>query len=492
MGCAVDMFKLLKSRSLALALLAVTLAACGAPGVATPVPQATVSGAGSLLVAGQPTSVASPAGVTPAATARATATPTPVPSPAARQEATLSLTAQATPTAAASAPPAGAPEVSALAQEAMDRLTALTEQMSPRASATDQEKAAADYLAAQFQALGYEARLEPFTVELTSGMLSVVPSRPETQNVDVLPLSRSGLGDATGEVVFVGRAMEGDVPSEGLQGKVALIERGTITFQEKVARVADAGAIAAVVYNNVPGLFGGALSEMAPIPVISISREVGEAIRTLLEQGSVQADVSVSGEVRESRNVIAEKPGTAGDGRVVVLGGHYDTVPGVPGANDNGSGTATVLTIASAIRDRAYPFTIRFMAFGSEELGLHGSRAYVGGLTEEDRQRHIAMLNFDALGTSNVTGVLGSDGLIEGVRQAAERLGIQVQRHFSLGNASSDHAPFLQAEIPVVFFLGDDFSRIHTPEDRLEFVQPELMGNAAALTIALLDSLSSS
>ena len=45
--------------------------------------------------------------------------------------------------------------------------------------------------------------------------------------------------------------------------------------------------------------------------------------------------------------MIADKPGTAGDGRVVVLGGHYDTVPNVPGANDNGSGIATLLTMAT-------------------------------------------------------------------------------------------------------------------------------------------------
>lgn len=479
MGCNVNIARPLKSRLLALVALAVLLAACGTSQPAAP-PQDVVSGSGKLLVAGEVTPTASPShasesSVTPTATlspptqASAAATVVPSPSPA---------------------PGAAVPQVQALAQEAMDRLTALTNDLSPRTSATDQEKAAADYLLAQFQAMGYQARLQPFQVELTTGALSVTPSSPETQAIEVVPLSRSGLGDAAGDLVFVGGAREGDIPAQGLQGKVALIERGTITFQEKVTRVAEAGAVAAIVYNNVPGLFGGSLSDPSSIPAIGISRESGQAIRALLDQGNVQADVSVSGEVRESRNVIAEKPGTANDGRVVVLGGHYDTVPGVPGANDNGSGIATILTIASAISDRSYPFTIRFMGFGSEELGLYGSRHYVGNLTNEERQLHIAMLNFDALGTSNVTGVLGSDGLIEDVRQAAERLGIEVQRHFSLGNASSDHAPFLQAGIPAVFFLGDDFSRIHTPEDRLEFVEPELMGNAAALAIALLDSLS--
>ena len=41
----------------------------------------------------------------------------------------------------------------------------------------------------------------------------------------------------------------------------------------------------------------------------------------------------------------------------------------------------------------------------------------------------------------------------------------------------------------MIFFLADDISRIHTPEDRLDFVQPELMGGSAVSGIALLHTL---
>ncbi|HBJ32396.1 MAG TPA: hypothetical protein DDY93_13630, partial [Dehalococcoidia bacterium] len=44
-------------------------------------------------------------------------------------------------------------------------------------------------------------------------------------------------------------------PAEGLAGKVALIERGTILFEEKVNRVTDAGAVAAIIFNNGAGIF---------------------------------------------------------------------------------------------------------------------------------------------------------------------------------------------------------------------------------------------
>ena len=91
----------------------------------------------------------------------------------------------------------------------------------------------------------------------------------------------------------------------------------------------------------------------------------------------------------------------------MILGGHYDTVPGVPGANDNGSGIAALMTIASEVSDRSYPFTLRFIGFGAEEIGLYGSRFHVESLSEDDLDGVIAMFNFDALGTGRAAGVLG-------------------------------------------------------------------------------------
>ncbi|MDP6402016.1 MAG: M28 family peptidase, partial [SAR202 cluster bacterium] len=107
----------------------------------------------------------------------------------------------------------------------------------------------------------------------------------------------------------------------------------------------------------------------------------------------------------------------------------------------------------------------------------------------EERGSIIVMLNFDALGSGDVVGVLGDGDLAQSVMTYGQEEGIAVERRFTLGGSSSDHASFLDAGIPAVFFLADDFSRIHTAEDRLQFVQPELMGNSAALALGLLDIL---
>jgi len=64
-------------------------------------------------------------------------------------------------------------------------------------------------------------------------------------------------------------------------------------------------------------------------------------------------------------NVEATLPGTSG--RVLVVGAHYDSIPGSAGADDNASGTASVLALARLLRNFAPKDTIRFVAFANEE-----------------------------------------------------------------------------------------------------------------------------
>ena len=379
-------------------------------------------------------------------------------------------------------------EVERLGGAAMETLTFLTNELSPRASGTEEEVAAAGYLRDEFSAMGYEASIQPFEVRSISpfGRLLTV-DEPQEMDIRAFPLWMTAAGVVTGQVVDVGKALPDDIPSEGLAGKIALIERGEITFDEKVTAVFEAGAVGAVVYNNEPGPFVGALGEET-IPSVAISQEDGGTIKGLVGDGVVTATIRLE-YTEESRNVIADKPGTAGDGRVVVLGGHYDTVPNVPGANDNGSGIATLLTIAREIADREYPFTVRFIAFGAEELGLYGSNYYVDQLSDEEIDSTVAMLNFDALGSGPRTATLGTLSLQRFVEEYAEEHGIDIRIRYTMDWGSSDHAAFHDAGIDHIFFLGEDFSRIHTPDDKLEFVETELLGNAAFLGMALLDML---
>ena len=383
----------------------------------------------------------------------------------------------------------GPEQVEALAAAAMETLTALTVDFSPRESAGEGERAAADYLQREFASLGYDARIQTFDVRAISQyerLLTIV--EPQRLDIFAFPMRMTAEGQVSARIADAGRALPNGDPVDELAGKIALIERGEISFDEKVSRVAANGALGAIVYNNEPGPFVGTLTEES-IPVVSISQADGERIEAMLEAGPVTAALDLI-YTEHSQNVIADKPGASNKGSVVVLGAHYDTVPNVPGANDNGSGVAVLLTIARAIADREYPFTVRFAAFGAEELGLFGSRHYVDRLSNDELASTMAMLNFDALGSGPVTAAGGSPDLLHKIAAYADDHGIDLETSSPLtANIGSDHAPFDEAGVPYIFFVGEDLSRIHTPDDTLEFVDAPLLGTSAALAIALLDIL---
>ena len=154
-----------------------------------------------------------------------------------------------------------------------------------------------------------------------------------------------------------------------------------------------------------------------------------------------------------SRNIIVELPGR-GEG-VVILGAHYDTVGNSVGANDNASGTGVLLALAERLArppwsNRAvsvFPFTLRFIAFGSEETGLHGSWHYVDQLTDAELADIRVMINLDSVGSGTTLSAVGNPWLTRHVAETAEREGVLLtltKRWFS-SRGFSDNFSFANA-----------------------------------------------
>lgn len=290
-GCGMVAVKgIVRRRLLACVLAALALTACALPPPNfvefTPTPIAAPSASAS--VAASTPAIA----LTPAAAPIATAT-------TAASAIAFAPTASPTPSASATivaptiAPPqpnvwdADALETSArLSDAGLAYLTAFTERFSPRESGTDGERAAAAFLAAEMRRLGYEVVEQPLTVALIDWDIDPVSIvAPEPRALRSRPLGMSGAGDVIAPLAYAGKALESDIPADGLAGRIALIERGGITFEEKATRAADAGALGAIIYNNAAGEFGGTLMRQASIPAASISREDGLQMLEALEGG---------------------------------------------------------------------------------------------------------------------------------------------------------------------------------------------------------------
>ena len=158
------------------------------------------------------------------------------------------------------------------------------------------------------------------------------------------------------------------------------------------------------------------------------------------------------GEV-ESTNVLAERAGAADE--VIVIGAHLDSVRAGPGINDNGSGVATLLVLAERLAELPDPDrTIRLAFWGAEEGGPFGSQAYVNGLTPDQRQRIVAYLNFDMLGSTNFirfvydepSAAAGSQAITTLLATYFEDAGLAWEPIDLSGH--SDHGAFAMAGIP--------------------------------------------
>ncbi len=310
-----------------------------------------------------------------------------------------------------------------------------------RAAGTPGYEASGQYVEGLLGAAGYNVTRQNFSYEQfilnSSAMQQTAPGQVTyVANVDFAAMSYSGSGDVTTAVQPVDINLAGDRASTSgceaadfagfTAGNIALIQRGTCFFRDKVTNATAAGASAVIVFNQgnvVPnddrlGLFFGTLDPpVAAIPAVSTTFALGEQLATT---ANLRMRVAVNATLKTTNtfNLLADTPGGRAD-RLVVVGAHLDSVAEGPGINDNGSGTSTILETALQMDTLGIAPTnkVRFAFWGGEEDGLIGSNYYVSQLSARALKDHAVNLNFDMVGSPNfVRFVYDGDGSAFGIK----------------------------------------------------------------------------
>jgi hypothetical protein len=171
-------------------------------------------------------------------------------------------------------------------------------------------------------------------------------------------------------------------------------------------------------------------------------------------------------------------------GRMVVLGSHIDSAsPEIPGANDNGSGTACVIELARVLAPRDMQSTLVFCCFGGEEEGLRGSEHFVKTFPSIDSVALMIQLDmadgasFLEIDPDAAFQVSAPRWLTKAATEIYyDTLGFRnlvYSTHFATFNGStpggtgSDHMPFLEKGIPAIDFTSDANYPIHSQLDNL-------------------------
>ena len=375
---------------------------------------------------------------------------------------------------------------------ALEFLRQLTVEIGPRVQGTAGEQQAADLIAAAFASFGYSVEQHRFSIpSIETGTVAFEVTGAEIA-ANAFTYSESGI--VQGRLVAVpGVGTAQDFAQVDVDNAIALVAHGDLLFTEKIANAVAAGAIAIVIYNNAAGKFSGNLGTPVPIPAVSISNEDGLALCAQAEQGTVNASVLVEGggALTGSQNVIAR---SNQDRCRILIGGHYDTVANIPGANDNSSGTALVVTLARAFAGIAAHADLCFVAFGAEEggngySGLAGSRALVNTLEVTGAIASAeAMLNLDAAAIGTEIILVGTSDLPTLAAQIASALGIDAVPGSLSPKSGSDHLSFDAAGVPVIFPTVRG-GPIRTLADNFSAVQPERLDQVGRIGHALLACL---
>jgi Zn-dependent M28 family amino/carboxypeptidase len=342
--------------------------------------------------------------------------------------------------------------------------------------------ASAQYVYDRARAAGYDVRFQEFEYEAfedQSVLTRLAPAPPKSYTrgffQEFVGSNQAAEGTVTNTEVYavdisnppLGGSTSGceDDDFDGfVAGSIALVQRGTCNFVVKSVNAEEAGASAVIIMNE--GNAGRTALDFNPgvagtnIPVVATSSAVGFELSNGVNDGltgtRLNLTVDFFSETLTTRNVIADGP--RGDSNnVVVVGAHLDSVLDGPGINDNGSGSGTILEIAEQMAKVKPRNQVRFIWFSAEESGLIGSNFYVDSLSQAERDRIAAMLNFDMVASPNFARFVydGSDPAAPAGSAAIEELFNSYFASRGLAfeptpfNGRSDYGPFIAAGVDI-------------------------------------------
>jgi carboxypeptidase Q len=400
----------------------------------------------------------------------------------------------------------------------------LADNIGPRLTGSDNYVNAVSWAVETFESLGLKnVHTESFTMPAlwepeTPAVGNIIAPRNQALHIYSAGWSPSTPADGiTGKVTYLKEIIPAEkltAAKDKITGNIILIDNASFGEKPSIGELIKAFSVLNTLAPKAVLLTGSANGtqnadsisfngEMAAFPVAQVGLEDELLIKRLLETGPVTVHFSFKNRVRpatEVNNVVAEIPGREEPNSIVIVGAHLDSWHPATGAQDNGTGVATVLEVARAVQALGRPprRTMRFILFGGEEQGLVGSNNY--------SKKHLAdMPSIDAVLISD-TGGQPSKGWYLMAREDEKQAIANIEPLLAgLGSNQTspdtefifetDHAGFDVSGVPtLVLWNGVDkyFKLHHQASDSFDsVVQPDLtqgVATTAATAYAIADS----
>ena len=355
-----------------------------------------------------------------------------------------------------------------------------------RTSGSSEEKRAAEILLEEIKSIGLEGELEPFKVhhyEIKTAKLEVLE-----------PFYK--------EYTVTGYGMSGSTPEEGLEaefeyvegadevnlinakGKIVLVNNGfkVDSYKNMVkagvkAFIACSGTV--IDEESRTDLENRKLRdkhlEHGKLPGVAIRAK--DAMNMLKEKPTKVRLTLIQDEGEcDSHNVIATIKGSVYEDEEIHFGAHYDSVPFSNGVYDNGAGSVINMELLRYYHEHAPKRTLKFIWFGSEEVGLLGSKHYTAAHEEELKNVKL-MINVDVAGSvlgQNKAMIIAEDGLRSMIDYMAKEIGFPISVVQDI--YSSDCIPYADKGIPAANFCRfgtNGGAMIHNRYDIIEHLSAD-------------------
>lgn len=433
-----------------------------------------------------------------------------------------SAEAQSTP------PSSGDPKVQTLIDTALagtqgyDIIEDLTTDIGARLAGSENEAKARDWTVKRFKDIGLEnVRIEPFMIDgWERGVETAQIVSPSEQNLFVTALGGSVATHKNGvteEVVYFPTFEDLEsAPMDDLEGKIVFISgrmqkapdgagygpanrKRRSGATEAAKRGASAVVIRSVGTDSHRFPHTGQMryaEDVKKIPIGALSAPDADQLERLLVRGeTVKLKLMMTPKAvgkLESGNVIGEIVGSEKPEEIIVIGGHLDSWDLGTGAIDDGAGIGISAGAAKVLIDSGYKpkRTIRVVAFGSEEVGLLGGRAYVEAHKDE-LINHVLASESD-FGAGKIyevkSGVKGEgDGTVRDIAKALSGLGIKMGEGET--NGGPDIGPMFAEGVPAIRLQQDGtdyFDLHHTPDDTFDKINKDDVAQNVAAWAAMV------
>jgi aminopeptidase YwaD len=308
--------------------------------------------------------------------------------------------------------------------------------------------------------------------------------------------SPSTPGPIEAPLVYVGTGTDESYEGKDVEGAIVVLEEDQLGYAlfwlgDVAERAAARGAVGIVVIHPFPWSyrmtmeFGGAdLSKRfaePSVPAVAISATSALRVMTALAEGRPTARFHVSTEIAPctSDHVAGVLRGTTLPQERVLVLAHRD-IPIPPGANDNGSGLASVLEIARLLAGEAPERSIVFLSAAGEEGRAEGVHKYIEALGDEVENIKAA-ISIDMIAAGGPLRMVDwihwpdrseparfTQWLMEMLEESADTLGYQLERYNT--ESGADAGRFLDAGVPSAWFWKPDDFRYHSREDKPEYM----------------------